>query len=214
MKTRPIIGLLGGICSGKSHVASRLAALGPGRVVAADELAHAALEVAAADGRLEATLGPGYVVDGKADRAALADRVFGDAPALRRLERLLHPTVHVQIKAAVEDHMRGVGPAVLVLDVPLLIEVGLDRACTELWYVDVPDAVRFERSAARGLTAAEIARRERFQSPLERKRARADRVLDNDVSPQDLDEQIRRHLADLGVGAAPLRTASPGRGEL
>lgn len=211
-RTRPVIGLLGGICSGKSTVARRLASLGPGRVVDADSIAHHALAAAAADGRLEAAVGPGFVSpDGKPDRVALGASVFSDAALLRRLERLVHPTVQVAIKAAIEDHLRGEGPPVLILDVPLLIEVGLDRACTELWFIEVPEALRQERAADRGLTAGQIAQRERFQSPLVRKRARADRILDNAGSPADLDEQIRRALADLGVGPAPLTPVGPAK---
>lgn len=211
-RSRPVIGLLGGISSGKSTVARRLASLGPGRVVDADSLAHDALAAAAADGRLEAALGPGFVrEDGKPDRAALGASVFSDTAPLRRLERLIHPTVQVAIKAAIEDHLRGEGPAVLILDVPLLIEVGLDRACTELWFIEVPDELRKERAGGRGMTAEQIAQRERFQSPLVRKRARADRILVNAGTPADLDEQIRRALADLGAGPAPLSPVGPAK---
>ena len=209
---RPILGILGGICAGKSHVSGRIAALGPGRVVNADALAHEALDAVAADGRLDTALGTGFVRKddsgrARADRQALADHVFGDAPSLRRLERLIHPIVHVAVRAAIDEHRMGEGPAVLVLDIPLLIEVGLDRACNALWFVDVPDDVRAARATQRGLTMEQIAQRERFQSPLARKRARADRIIDNTVSPTELDAQIREALAALGVtattGAAP-----------
>lgn len=202
---RPVIGLLGGICAGKSYVAKRIAVLGPARVVSADALAHAALDVAAADGRLEDALGPGYVRDGRADRVALGKRVFVDPGLLRRLERLVHPAVEVAVRAAADDHRRGEGPPVLVLDAPLLVEVGLDRACDALWFVDCPQAVREARATARGMDAEQIAQRERFQASLEQKRARADLIIDNHTTPEDLDGLLRAALAAVGVseGSAP-----------
>ena len=98
-----------------------------------------------------------------------------------------------------EDHRAGEGPPLLVLDAALLIEVGLDRQCDALWYVDAPEALRAERAAARGLTLEEIRLREAFQSPAERKRARADRVIHNDVDDDALDGQVIEGLEALGV---------------
>lgn len=196
---RPIIGLLGGIGAGKTHVANRLAALGPGRVVDADGLAHVALEALAVDGRLSEAFGETVVRDGKPDRAALARIVFRDASRLRHLERLVHPQVQTAIRMTIEDHRSGEGPRVLILDVPLLIEVGLDRRCDALWFVDVPHEVRLARARGRGLDEEELQRRAQFQSPLERKRARSDFVVDNHVDPEALDEQLLAGLARLGV---------------
>lgn len=202
---RPVIGILGGIAAGKSHVAARLGVLGPGRVVDADKLAHVALDACAADGRLAETFGPEVIQAGEAgavdkpNRRALAEIVFRNPGKLRRLERLIHPPVHTAIRMTIEDHRSGEGPRVLILDVPLLIEVGLDRRCDALWYVDIPDAVRFERARARGLDIEDIQRRTAFQSPLERKRARADLVIDNSVDADALDGQIVQGLIRLGV---------------
>ena len=198
---RPIIGLLGGIGAGKSHVAGRVAALGPGRVVDADGLARTALEAVAADGRLAERFGEDVVADGKPDRRALAARVFRNPSELRRLERLVHPQIQTKVRSMIHDHRAGQGPRVLVLDVPLLIEVGLDRRCDTLWFVDVPHDVRVARCRARGMDEEEMERRASFQSPLDRKRARADTVIDNHVEPEALDDQIRAALAQLGVSA-------------
>src|SRR5438045_1981436 len=102
---RVIIGLLGGIASGKSTVSAVIARLGPGRVLDADALAKIALEAAARDGRLVAALGPWAVTkDGKPDRKAIAKKVFGDAPALRALERITHPYVLAHLDDGVNDH--------------------------------------------------------------------------------------------------------------
>jgi len=200
-----VIGLLGGMCVGKSVVARRIAALGPGCVVDADALASEALEDAARDGRLEGTLGPGFVEDGRPDRARIARAVFADAALLRKLEALLHPPCRRRIEAALAAHARGEGPDLLVLDAALLVETGLDDRCDALWYVEAPPAARARMMAMRGVTQAEIARREAQQEPPERKRARATRVLVNDMDAERLDRQIREGLASLGVVA-------PGRG--
>lgn len=198
---RLVIGILGGMAVGKSHVAKRIAELGPGRIVDADRLARQALEGMAADGRLADALGPQYVKDGKPDRVALARDAFSDAAVLRRLERLVHPHCVACIQDEIADHREGRdGFPVLVLDVVLLLEVGLDRRCDELWFIEAPEALRAERARSRGLTLEEIARREGFQTPTARKRERADRIVTNGSDPEELDRQIRTGLASLGVG--------------
>lgn len=119
---------------------------------------------------------------------------------LRALERLIHPAVTARIEDAIEDHRMGKGPAILLLDVPLLIEVGLDRRCDALWFVDAPEEVRFARAKARlKLSADDVRKREAAQAPLDRKRTRADVVLDNGGSLAALDLQVERALAALGA---------------
>lgn len=199
--TRAVLGLLGGIGAGKSHVARRIAALASAAVVDADARAREALDVRARDGRLEAALGPACVrAGGVPDSAAIAQRVFADDDALDALERLVHPVVLAHIHERLEAHREGEGPPLLVLDVPLLLETGLDRTCDTLWFVDTPEALRAERAAARGLGAAEVRRRERRQMPLDSKRARADVVIRSDA---DLDDQILDGLGRLGMEAVP-----------
>ena len=196
---RAVLGLLGGIGAGKSHVACRVVELAGGVVLDADVLAHEALAQAALDGRLAEAVGAEFVKDGQAQIRALGARAFEDAALLRRLERVVHPPVHAAIKAAVADFRAATGPSLLVLDVPLLIEVGLDRSCDVLWYVETPDDLRAERAGHRGLTLQQLRLREAFQSPRERKRARADLIIRNDVAPEALDTQIVDGLVALGV---------------
>jgi dephospho-CoA kinase len=200
--------MLGGIGSGKSHVGRRIAALSGGRVVEADALAHAALAGFAREGRLAATLGDAFVRDGQPDVAALGAQVFTNPDLLRRLEGLLHPPVQAAIKEALEAFHSGAGSSVLVLDVPLLIETGLDRRCDVLWYVEVADDVKAARLGERGLTLKDVREREALQSPLERKRARADLVIRNDETAEELDTQILAGLESLGC-----RPSNPTLGE-
>lgn len=204
--------MLGGIASGKSHVARRTAALAGGEVVDADALAHEALRAQAAEGRLAEALGAQFVRDGQPDVEALGERVFEDPALLRRLERLVHPYCHARIQEAVERHRAGSGRALLVLDVALLIETGLDRSCDALWYVEAPDEVRAERAGRRGLTLDQIRRRESYQTATARKRARADLVIRNDVDDAELDRQILAGLETLGIRGRP-QPAPPQAGE-
>ncbi len=202
---RIVLGLLGGIGAGKSYVAKRAAELAPGTVIDADALGHEALRTFARDGRLAEAVGAEFVKnhgtpDAAPDVALLGERAFNEPALLRRLERLVHPYCHSAIKEAIVEHREGGGPPLLVLDVALLIEVGLDRQCDQLWFVDVPDALRAQRAGRRGLTLEQLQRREAFQSPRERKRARADLVIRNDVDEDELDRQILMGLAGLGIG--------------
>jgi dephospho-CoA kinase len=198
---RTVLGLLGGICAGKSFVARRIATLAPTVVVEADALAAEALDAAARDGSLERTLG-GEVLreDGTPDRGAIARRVFSRPEELAALEGLIHPAVRARIDEQLRRHADGVGAPLLVLDVPLLLERGLDRRCDALWFVEVPEDVRQERAAQRGVTPEDLARRDASQLPLDRKRAKADLVIRGD---EELDPQIQAGLRALGVATPP-----------
>ncbi len=195
--TRPgfILGLLGAVAAGKSHVARRLAALAGARVLEADALAHEALEAAAADGRLAGALGPAALrPDGRPDRAALRARAQADPAVLQALEGLTHPFVRARVAEAAAAVREGRGPALLVLDVPLLLETGLDALCDELWLVEADEALRRARAGARGLSPAELARWEAAQAPASEKRRRATRVIRNDVPEDALDRQLTAAL--------------------
>jgi len=201
--SRPLVlAVLGGIASGKSLVA-RLLAGSRGVVVDADALAREALESPAVVEQLVAAYGPG-VLDpaGRPRRAWLAERVFRHESERRRLEGWIHGIVRARILAALDDAAaRGV-PRV-VLDVPLLLENddqhGLTARCDRLVFVDSSLEQRDRRAREqRGWAPGEVARREAAQLPLERKRARADRVIANDGTPEDLKAAVDAFLAELG----------------
>jgi dephospho-CoA kinase len=199
----PLIGVLGGIASGKSAVA-RLLAGAEGRWLSADALAHAALlepEVAAeVRRRFGAEV---FGADGQPDRAALARRVFADAEGRRALEALIHPRVRAALAAGI-DAARAAGAPLVCLDVPLLLENdaehGLARACDLLLFVDAPLEQRERRATqTRGWAPGEVLRREAAQWPLENKRALADLVLWNHGEFRDLERRSAR-LRALLVG--------------
>lgn len=184
----PVIGLAGAIGAGKSTVAGILAEAGC-LVSDADRLARDSLLEPEVLGELVAWWGP-RVLDrsGRADRRAIAEIVFADPEARRRLEALVHPRVHAARAAAFESAPADT-PA-LVIDAPLLFEAGLAEVCDAIVFVDAPREVRIERVAARGWDAGELDRREAAQWPLDRKRASADHVVVNDADLASLRTKV------------------------
>jgi dephospho-CoA kinase len=196
---RPIIGILGGIGSGKSFV-SRLLASHGAMVIDSDELSHSAMSDPAVQRQIRERFGEAvFRADGSVDRRALGQAVFADASDRVALEQIVHPW----IEAERSRRMASAGPGVrtFVLDSPLLIESGLVGRCDRLVFVDTPRAVRLERVRARGWDEAELDRRERAQLPLEQKRQRADAVLDGSASAGELAAAVERLIRTWVPGA-------------
>lgn len=185
------VGVTGNIGSGKSSVARRLAELGAA-VIDADALARDATEDPEVLAAIARQLGPDLVVQGRLDRAATARRVFADAGARRRLSAIVHPWVRRASAALREELERSEeAPAVVVLDIPLLFENGLEAGLDAVIVVDAPLELRVARVAARsGLDPDEVRARDAAQMPLADKVARADFVVDNGGSPQQLEAQV------------------------
>jgi dephospho-CoA kinase len=196
-----VLGVLGGIASGKSAVARRLAG-SEGVVLDADELARAALDEPSIRARVEAEFGLTHGPEGF-DRAALAKLVFSSPGARARLEGWIHPRVRARIlEALAEAEQRGT-PRV-VLDVPLLLENdpqhGLVSRCHHLVFVDAPARDRDRRAIeSRGWEPGEVARREAAQLPLSTKRARADLSVENSGTLEELNAAVDRVLAQAGI---------------
>ncbi|MDP6370080.1 MAG: dephospho-CoA kinase, partial [Planctomycetota bacterium] len=173
----PVLGLVGGIASGKSAVARFLAGEG-GTVLDADVLAREALETPAVIQAITSAWGSDLLGEnGLLSRPALARRVFDDPQARRWLEGLTHPAVRARIRAGLEE-ARSLGRGPIVLDVPLLLESnsseGLAALCDSLIFVASDPTHREARARqTRGWPAGEVARREATQLPLPEKRARA-----------------------------------------
>lgn len=201
-----VVGLTGGIASGKSTVSQMLAALGA-EVIDADRLAREAVlpgttgweEVVARFG--PEVLGPG----GEIDRPRLGARVFADPAARSALEAIVHPRVAAATDRRLAEIARCRPEAVVVLDVPLLFETGMHRtgrlaAVVVVW---VPEAIQLERLMARdGIGAAEARARLAAQMPIDRKKALADRVIDNSGTLEETRAQalaLYAWLAELAV---------------
>lgn len=196
---KPIIGIVGGIGSGKSFVARAFADLGC-VVIDSDAAAHAVYARPEVRTALVDWFGPGVVVDGEVQRKQIASRVFRDAELRRRLEGLLHPLIHAEREH--EMLRRADDPAVraFVWDSPLLIEAGLASACDEIVFVDTPESTRLDRVAKRGWDEAELRRREASQVPLEQKRRAASHTIDGALGGAEL----RQVLAKWLDGVAPV----------
>jgi len=196
-----LVGLTGGIGSGKSTVAAMLAERGAtildADVFARDAVRRGSMGFAAVVERF----GPGVVLsDGELDRAGLASIVFGDDGARRDLEGIVHPEVGRMIAEGIAAHEDTSDVVVLVS--PLLVEMRTDERCDVVVLVVAEPEVRLDRLAARGMDRDDAAARMAVQSPVERQAARADVVLDNDGTPEDLARQVDRLWADLATRAA------------
>ncbi len=186
------VGLTGGIGSGKSAVTALLAGLGA-VVIDADLLAR---EVVAPGTRglagIVEAFGPEVLLtDGTLDRPGLARRVFSDPDELKRLNAIVHPligdrTAELTAKAQVEDR------PVLVHDVPLLVENGLDGMYDEVVVVAASEATQLDRlTRLRGMTRDDALARVRSQVSLEDRLRVADHVIQNDGPIDDLEPQVR-----------------------
>jgi dephospho-CoA kinase len=198
------VGLTGGIGSGKSEVSRRLAALGA-VIIDADQLARDVVEPGTPGyDAVVATFGPGVVApDGGLDRAALARVVFADEQARRSLEAIVHPLVRAE-GARLEQQAAARDPAAVVVhDIPLLVETGQTDVYDVVVVVDAPDEVRLQRLVEqRGMSPQEAAARLAAQASREERLALADLVIDNSGSLAELDEAVSRVWAELRQRAA------------
>jgi dephospho-CoA kinase len=194
---RPVIGLLGGIGSGKSFAAAQFAELGC-KVVDADRVGHELLREAAIRRAIHRRFGDRvFTRAGHVNRRRLAERVFSSQEDLAALEAIVDPDLWRRVRQAVEDARRRDVPAV-VLDAALILEKGLDNLCTVMVYVETREEVRRVRAkAARGWLPSEVARREARQVSLKTKRERADYIVDNSTSPEHTFEQVRTILSHV-----------------
>jgi dephospho-CoA kinase len=197
-----LVGLTGGIGSGKSTAARMLRDRGA-VVFDADVLAREAVAPGTEGHRAVVerfgadVLAPG----GELDREALAAVVFADPAARRDLEAIVHPEVRRLFAEGSEAYQET--DRVVVLSAPLLVETGMHSAFDVLVVVAVPESVQVERLMRdRGMSEEEIRSRMQAQAPLEDKAAVADILLDNQGSPEDLERQVERIWDDLVARAA------------
>jgi dephospho-CoA kinase len=188
------IGLTGGIGSGKSTVAALLAERGA-RVVDADRIAREVLEPGTPGlAAVVEEFGAGVLSkDGSLDRPALAAVVFADPGARARLDAVVHPLVRARAAEAVAS---APADAVVVQDVPLLVETGQAGSYDLVLVVEADEATRVDRLVQRGLTADDARARIASQATDEQRRAVADVVLRNDGDRAELAAQVDRFWAE------------------
>lgn len=201
--SKPVIGLVGGIGSGKTTVAAEFAALGCA-VVHGDAIGHQLLTESAIRRKIqdrwgEAVLNP----DGEVNRAALGQIVFQDPDQLEALNRILHPAIRAGIAAGIAAAQDETSVAAVVVDAAVLFEAGWDELCTHTVFVEAAKPLRLARVLAqrhwdRGVFEA----REKSQISLDTKARKCDYTIGNKSTVSHLREQIRQlfyqliHVAD------------------
>lgn len=182
-----IIGLTGGIASGKSTVSRALQDLGA-IIIDADEVAHAIIEPGkpAWEDIVEhfgtEVLNPDQTID----REKLGAIVFNDPARLQVLNQITHPRVGEQFKQMIKNIKSQQSDAVLFIEVPLLYETHMDRICDEVWVVWVDEETQIQRLMKRdGLSREDALKRIDAQMSLDEKARRADFVIDNRFSVEE-----------------------------
>ncbi len=195
-----LVGLTGGIGSGKSTVARMLSDRGA-VVLDSDVLAREAVEPGTPGfDAVVARFGDGVLrPDGSLDRHALASIVFADDAARADLEAIVHPAVRRAIAEAVAAHAHT--DDVVVVDSPLLIETGAHEGFPLVVVVTASADARVARLVERGMDEADVRARMAAQMPLEEKVSLADLVVENDGTPAELEERVDRLWSDLRARA-------------
>lgn len=198
---KPVIGLVGGIGSGKSRVAAALARRG-GRVVAGDLLGHEALRQPAIRDRIVERWGKRILgTDGEIDRRTLGAVVFAGETERRVLEAIVQPWIGGRLREQIDAALVDPTVKFVVLDAAVMLEAGWEAAVDLLVFVHAPRSVRLARVAEqRGWSVGEAAARERAQMSLTEKAKRADVAIDNSGPPEELERQADRLLSRLGIG--------------
>jgi dephospho-CoA kinase len=200
IRGRYVIGLTGSIGMGKSFASSLLRRAGV-PVFDADAEVHVLMGKSGRAVKAVEAAFPGVVVDGAVDRPSLGAQVFGDAAALKRLERILHPMVgqseRVFMSRAARNRHR-----IVARDVPLLFETGGDKRCDLTIVVSAPAHIQRVRVLARpGMTEERLAQVRSKQMPDAQKRALADIVIPSGIGKRETWKHIQRALAQVKSAA-------------
>jgi dephospho-CoA kinase len=188
------IGLTGGIAAGKSEALAAFERLGAA-TISSDAVVHELLDAEPLLGRLTERWGEGIAPGGRVDRTKVGEIVFSDPEQLKWLEAQIHPLVGERLGAWLSS--LGDGVKVAVVEVPLLFESEMERVFDTTVAVVTSDEVRRERAEARG--HALLGEREARQLPQEEKAARAEHVVENDGSIEDLERRLSALVAKLGA---------------
>lgn len=195
---KPVIGITGGIGSGKSLVASQLAKLGCG-IIDADELSKIAMTDAIILKQVRKEWGDDiFEISGQLSRQALGEKVFSDSKQLKILESLIHPFIHKNRKKQRNIMLNDESIVAIVEDCPLLFEMGLDSEVDLTIFIASDDDVRLQRvQNNRGWSEQELTKRQKNQLELDIKAEYADYVVNNNGGEKDCFDQIRLVLSKI-----------------
>ncbi len=214
--TMPVIGLSGGIGSGKTLVAHEFAKMGSA-VIDLDSLAKELRDLPETRRKLREKLGDDiFTQDGQIDEKALSELVFTpteqqkDTP-LARLNAIVHPLVVAKCGQLIDQYRRSGGPKAVILDAPLLFEAGLHHCCDAVIFVASLPHTRCQRvQDQRSWTESNWARREKTQIPLDKRLEMSDHIVDNNASKTDLRCHLQRLFSRiLGETSSIQRSVQP-----
>jgi dephospho-CoA kinase len=188
---KPIIGILGGVCSGKSTAAAEFAKLGC-KVIDADKITHNLLDKENIKDKIVDIFGEDVLDSvGKIDKKKLADIVFADTDKLSSLNKIIHPFVLKRAEELIKQYNCDNQVKAIVLDIPLLAEVGWDKRCDKLIFVDCERPLRIKRAKKKGFfDENQLKNRENFQISLDKKVSIADNSIDNNSGFSALAKQV------------------------
>lgn len=204
----PVVGIVGGIGSGKSAVCRQLTETGRYVLIDGDDLGHQALKNISVKAQIRSRFGDSVFDEtGSINRAALGREVFGPAgdqkQARSDLERIVHPHIREGIireieKARSQPQYELPRLEAVLLDAAVLFEAGWNTLCDAVAYIDVPDDVRLERVIrTRKWTAEDLKKREASQLSLAEKRSRADVIVDNSGSITEAGTRLKDFIHQL-----------------
>jgi len=191
MKKKLIVGILGGIGSGKSTVAAEFARLGCA-VIDADRIAHELLLEEDVKRRLIDAFGERILgKNGLISREELADNVFNDDNSVARINDIIHPLVFNRTKKLIEQYNRQEEIRLIILDAPLLVEAGWTQLCDKLIFVDCAPQIRARRAGKRRPGSEnQLKKREKFQISLDTKAELAHYRICNNSGLSALADQV------------------------
>lgn len=198
-----VLGIVGGVASGKSAVADAFSRRGA-VVLDADRVGHEVLQEPAVITAFRKRWGDSVVdADGQIIRREVARRVFGEDANAVQERAFLNNVTHPRIRSHLQGELKAAqsrGVRLAVIDAALLFETGWNQLCDGVLFVDTPRDIRRDRAMSRGWSAEQFAVREASQWPVEEKKSRATWVIANNGALAELEPQVERILGELSRG--------------
>jgi dephospho-CoA kinase len=190
-----VIGITGIIGSGKTTIARMLKNEGF-NVIDLDGLVREVIKQKEAQGEIQKAFGERHIEDGQVDMGRLGETAFKSNEALRALEKIIHPRVRGELGKQVE-RLKRAGARVVLVDAPLLFETGLDRKLDKIVVVSAEMEKIRERLKRRGMAGEDVDRRMPFQIPLKEKEKKADHIVSNNGTEEDLKKELAALLEKI-----------------